>query len=53
LAPTGFCYPGGILQIFLSTRSTNFAAAAATRLGFLNSFDSLIAGSTAATGKKS
>jgi hypothetical protein len=24
IAATGFCYPGGILQIFLSTRSANF-----------------------------
>jgi hypothetical protein len=27
IAATGFCYPGGILQIFSSTRSTNFTAA--------------------------
>jgi hypothetical protein len=31
IAATGFCHPGGILQLFLSTRSTNFAAAAAAR----------------------
>jgi hypothetical protein len=27
IAATGFCYPGGILQIFSSTRSANFMAA--------------------------
>jgi hypothetical protein len=27
IAATGFCYPGGILQIFSSSRSANFAAA--------------------------
>jgi hypothetical protein len=27
IAATGFCYPGGILQLFSSTRSTNFVAA--------------------------
>jgi hypothetical protein len=27
IAATGFCYPGGILQIFSSTRSANFTAA--------------------------
>jgi hypothetical protein len=35
IVATGFCYPGGILQIFLSTRSAKFATAdeaAAARL---------------------
>jgi hypothetical protein len=27
IAATGFCYPGGILQLFSSTKSANFAAA--------------------------
>jgi hypothetical protein len=27
IAVTGFCYPGGILQLFLSTRSANFSTA--------------------------
>jgi hypothetical protein len=27
IAATGFCHPDGILQLFLSTRSANFAAA--------------------------
>jgi hypothetical protein len=27
IAATGFCYPGGILQLFSSTRSANFATA--------------------------
>jgi hypothetical protein len=27
IAVTRFCYPGGILQLFSSTRSTNFVAA--------------------------
>jgi hypothetical protein len=27
IAATGFCYPGGILQLFSSTRSTNFTTA--------------------------
>jgi hypothetical protein len=26
IAATGFCYPGGILQLFSSTRSSNFSA---------------------------
>jgi hypothetical protein len=26
IAATGFCHPGGILQLFLSTRSANFVA---------------------------
>jgi hypothetical protein len=31
IAATGFCYPSGILQLFLSTRSRNFAAANSSR----------------------
>jgi hypothetical protein len=31
IAATEFCHPGGILQLFSKTRSTNFAAAAAAR----------------------
>jgi hypothetical protein len=31
IAATGFCNPGGILQLFLMIRSTNFAAAAAAK----------------------
>jgi hypothetical protein len=30
IVTTGFCYPGGILQIFLSARSANFAAASSS-----------------------
>jgi hypothetical protein len=29
---TGFCYPGGILPIFSSTRLTNFAAADSSQI---------------------
>jgi hypothetical protein len=32
IAATGFCYPGGILQLFSSTRSANFAAADSSRV---------------------
>jgi hypothetical protein len=32
IAATGFCYPGGILQLFLSTRSANFMAADSSQI---------------------
>jgi hypothetical protein len=32
IAATGFCYPGGILQLFLSTRSATFAAADSSQI---------------------
>jgi hypothetical protein len=31
IAATGFCYPGGILQLFLSTRSRNFTTTNSSR----------------------
>jgi hypothetical protein len=32
IATAGFCYPGGILKIFSSTRSANFAAADSSQI---------------------
>jgi hypothetical protein len=35
IAAIGFCYPGGILPIFSSTRSANFAAADSSSNNFI------------------
>jgi hypothetical protein len=42
IAATGFCYPGGILQIFSSTRSANFTAAAHNRSSQIDSTEFII-----------